>query len=126
MYAVLGDIAFEVSSEYARTISEMTLEHTYKYAEHEIITGKSKLQYLGKQLDKIGFKGILSDYFCNPEDEIKKLMNEANKRKPLVFVVGENVLGEFIIEKIRQTWKDVSVSGKVRTIEMEIELKEYH
>jgi len=125
-WGALGSIAFQVSSNYARSVTELSREHTWKYAEHEIAKDKSRLQWLGRQLDKITFKGKFFDWFCDPKTEIDKLIAEADKKEPLVLVIGNETLGEFVIEKIQETWKNVSAKGKLRVVEFEVTLKEYY
>ncbi len=122
----LGEIVFECSEEYTNTIAELKRQKTWKYAEHEIVKGKARLQKLGRQLDTITLQGKFVDYFCNPSSEIKKLENEAEKKEPLVLVLGDETFGEFVIETIVETWKETDGTGNPRIIEFEINLKEYY
>lgn len=121
----LGDIVFECSEVYLNTFSDLKRQKTWKYAEHEIIKGKAKLQKLGRQLDTITFQGKFADYFCKPLTEIKMLEDEAEKKEPLVLVIGDETFGEFVIESIIETWKETDGIGNPRVIEFEIALKEY-
>jgi phage protein U len=122
----LGDIAFEFSERYANSIDELKRGRSWKYAEHEIVKGKSKLQGLGRQLDTVSFSGRFVDYFCYPLDEMHRLEAEAEKGEPLVLVLGDETFGEFVIESISETWRDVDGSGNPRVIEFEVSLKEYN
>ena len=126
MWGSLGDVAFEVSYEHVNSIGEAAFEHQYRYAEHQIVMGKSKLQWIGKELTKATLKGVLSDAFCKPKKEIEKLKKEASKNEPLVFVIGDEIIGLFVIERIKETYKEVSSKGDVRLIEFEAHLKEYY
>ena len=125
-WGALGSITFQVSSDCARSITELSREHIWKYAEHEIAKDKSRLQWVGKQLAKITFKGKFLDWFCDPKTELDKLIGEADKKEPLVLVIGNETLGEFVIEKIQETWKSMSTNGKLKVVEFEATLKEYY
>lgn len=122
----LGDIAFEFSEKYANSIDEMKRSRSWKYAEHEIVRGKSRLQGLGRQLDTVSFSGRFVDYFCKPIEEMRRLEAEADKKEPLVLVLGDETFGEFVIESIFETWREVDGSGNPRVIEFEVQLKEYN
>jgi len=122
---VLGDIAFEVSEKYINSIIEIKRQSNWKYAEHEIVKGKSRLQRLGRQLDTVTFTGRFVDYFCNPLSEIKRLKAEAEKKELLALVLGDEVFGDFVIESISETWQETDGVGNPRVIEFEVQLKEY-
>lgn len=122
----LGDIVFEVSEEYTNSITEIKRQSSWKYAEHEIIKGKSRLQKLGRQLDTVTFTGRFVDYFCNPLSELKRLKAEAEKKDPLVLVLGDEVFGDFVIESISETWHETDGAGNPRLVEFEVQLKEYY
>jgi phage protein U len=126
IWGSLGSINFVVSSSYVRSADELTKHKKYKYAKLEIIKGKSRIQSLGEDSDRITMRGIFSDNFCKVEYEIKKIEYEARKKEGLVLVVGEDLLGVFVIEKFRVVAKEVSNKGKLRLVEFEMNLLEYH
>ncbi|MBI3584194.1 MAG: phage tail protein [Nitrospinae bacterium] len=123
---VLGDIAFEISEDHINNINELKRSRTWKYAEHEILKGKSRLQSMGRQLDTVSFSGRFGDYFCNPLEEIHKLEKEAEKGESLVFVFGDEIFGEFVIESVSETWRETDGLGNPKVIEFEVSLKEYN
>jgi phage protein U len=123
----LGDIVFEFSEQHANTFSELKRQRTWKYAEHDIIKGKARLQKLGRQLDAISLTGKFVDYFCSPLEELRRLTEEAeDKKDPLVLVLGDEAFGEFVIESIQDSWRETDGNGNPRVIEFEITLKEYY
>ncbi len=122
----LGDIAFEFSEDFSNSIDELRRQRTWKYAEHEIVSGKSKLQSLGRQLDVIAFSGRFLDSFCVPLTEITRLADAADNEEPLPFAVGDEAFGDFVVESITETWKEVDGDGNPRVIEFDIALKEYN
>lgn len=122
----LGDIVFEVSERHINAMSELKRERRWSYAEHEIIKGKARLQMLGRQLDTVTIAGRFVHWFCKPLLEIKRLEEEAEKKEPLVLVMSDETLGEFVIESITETWKEVDNEGNPRVIEFEMTLREYY
>jgi len=124
--AVLGNITFQVSEKYALALYEFKRTHTYKYAEHEMAKGKARLQRLGKQLDTVTLSGKFVYPFCIPAKEMKRLLEEAERQEALPLVVGEQLIGEFVIEKIEETWIETDSQGHPRVIEFTLELKEYY
>ncbi len=122
----LGDIAFEFTKYHSNSFDELKRERSWKYAEHEIVKGKGKLQALGRQLATISFSGKFIDTFCVPLAEINRIVEEAEKQEPLVFVVGEETFGDFVIEMIAETWRETDGIGTPRVIEFDVALKEYN
>lgn len=122
----LGDIVFEFSEIYSNSIEELARSSSWKYAEHEIIKGKSRLQRLGRELDTVNFRGRFIDSFCDPIEEIRKLKNEAEKDQPLMLVIGEEIFGKFVIESISESWISTEKDGKPKIIEFEVILREYN
>ena len=131
----LGDIVFEITSDpadmggtspFANSIDELKRERSWKYAEHDIVKGRGKLQALGGQLASVSFSGKFVDCFCVPLTEINRIVEEAEKGEPLVFVVGDEVFGEFVIEKISETWSETDGNGNPRVIAFDVSLKEYN
>jgi len=123
---VLGDIVFEVSQSKVYSPESLRRQSTWKYAEHEIIKGKSRLQKLGRQLDTVSLTLRFVDYFCVPLAEVKRLKEQAEKKEPLTLVIGDEVFGDFVIESIAETWVETDGNGNPRLIEVEVQLKEYY
>ncbi|MGL5854920.1 MAG: phage tail protein, partial [Cetobacterium sp.] len=58
----LGKIVFMVSSKYIKTIDELKMENSVDYAEHKIIKGKPKLEFLNENLKTATFNIRLSAF----------------------------------------------------------------
>ena len=122
MFAQLGDIKFELITYF----NGLTETVSYNYAEHERIENKSVLQFMGKNLLQENLKLNFHKNFCEPEEELKKLTEVADKAKPLKLIKGNGeYVGVFVIEEIAKTTEQASAQGDLISIQVEIRLKEY-
>lgn len=122
MFAQLGDIKFELITYF----NGLTETVSYSYAQHERIENKPLLQFLGKNLQEENIKLNFHRTFCMPEDELKNLVEVADKASPLKFIKGNGeYVGVFVIEEIGQTVEQASAEGDLLSIQVDIRLKEY-
>lgn len=103
MLAQLGDILFELLKEPIAWSGEKS----WRYAEHPIIWGETKLQYTGHEPRAFDLSLRFHASFCDPEVELKRLEDQAWKRgadgfrEPLTFILGTGeVLGRYVITKV--------------------------
>ena len=81
---------------------------------------------MGKNLLQENLKLNFHKNFCEPEEELKKLTEVADKAKPLKFIKGNGeYVGVFVIEEIAKTTEQASAQGDLISIQVEIRLKEY-
>ena len=123
MFAKLGEIQFDILPY----ISDMDESSTSNYAEHAVIEGKPKLQYMGENLDEINFSVKFNLAYCIPSQEIKKLKDAKAKHEamPLIYGNGEYV-GKFVIEEIRKTAVQNDNFGNIIAIDANIRLREHY
>ena len=74
----------------------------------------------GNRLDEISLKGAFHSRFCNPQEEIERLKKEADKRKPLDLVIGNDYKGKFVITALKDSTKNLV------NISFELTLKEFN
>jgi phage protein U len=124
--AVLGPITFEVSSDKVLTWMEARRTATARWATHEVYAGKPKKEFLGPGLDKITMtvrlditKGVV------PRDEIRRMREEMNTGAVLQFTVGGELVGDFTIESVDDSWPRVSREGVVTTALVNLTIEEY-
>lgn len=122
MFAQLGDIKFELITYFNgwdETVS-------YNYVQHDRIENKPVLQYLGKNLLEENIRLNFHRSFCVPEDELKNIIEVADKATPLKFIKGNGeYVGVFIIEEIGKTTEQTSPEGDILSIQVNLRLKEY-
>lgn len=122
MFAQLGDIKFELIT-YFNGISETI---SYNYVQHERINNKPIIQFLGKNLIEENLKLNFHRSFCKPEEELKNLIDSADKATPLKFIKGNgDYVGVFVIEEIGKTTEQASPEGDLISIQVDIRLREY-
>lgn len=122
MFAQLGDIKFELITYF----NGLTETVSYNYAQHERIENKPLLQFLGKNLLEENIKLNFHRSFCIPEDELKNLVEVADKAEPLKFIKGNGeYIGVFVIEELGKTTEQASPEGDLLSIQVDIRLKEY-
>lgn len=122
MFAQLGDMKFELITYF----NGLTETVSYNYAQHDRIENKPLLQFLGKNLLEENIKLNFHRSFCIPEDELKNLVEVADKAEPLKFIKGNGeYIGVFVIEEIRKTTEQASPEGDLLSIQVDVRLKEY-
>ncbi len=119
-YGSFGNIVFEVVEYF-----EHTEENEYIYARKNTIYPPSTTQYLGKELRKLKMTIKLHHMISKPEETYKKLKELAEKGEAHKLIIAEQVLGNFVIDKISASYKQVSRKGIPIAIVLEIELNEY-
>ncbi len=72
---VLGDVVFEVSSRKVETLRDFKRQARARYATHDIVGGKSVIEFLGTEPDEITFAMQLSaDLGVDVQEELVKLL----------------------------------------------------
>ncbi|MCD8377293.1 MAG: phage tail protein [Candidatus Gastranaerophilales bacterium] len=122
MFAQLGDIKFELIT-YFNGLNENV---SYNYAQHDRIENKPILQFLGKNLIEEDIKLNFHRSFCVPEDELKNLIDAADKATPLKFIKGNGeYIGAFIIQEIGKLLEQATPDGGLISIQVGLKLREY-
>ena len=122
MYAQLGLTVFDglVGFHDFERVAEA------KYAEVDLIGGKPDLQRTGDALIDITIGVRLHESFCNPEDNFAQFEGYRVNGDILPFVNGYGtLLGNYVIEKLKQTVLNLDTSGRVTLCECELTLKEF-
>lgn len=122
MYAQLGDIVFEgLFGPNAEESEEQT-----EYAEVKILNSYPDLQRVGLGLDEITLQIRLHFSFCDPDLSYKLFRTARLNGDVLPYVDGVgNLIGNFVILKIKQTMVHKDPRGGVLHSELEINLKQY-
>ena len=120
-YAQWGDVVFEVLSY--RSHNE---EFDFVYAKHETIKPPSSLQWMGnRDLRKIKIGLRFHAQWCNPEEEYRKFLEEAEKGEAKKLILAEKVMGDFVVEKISSTIQQIDAWGKAVIIDVDADFTEY-
>lgn len=124
----LGDVAFEVSSEYIATPSDIKLSHSAKYATHDRHLMPELVEYSGMQASKLSFEIRISAYLgANPETMMYRLEKHMRNGDALTFVLGGKVYGtnRWVIESIDEKPDVYDGYGNIISTVAAISLLEY-
>lgn len=122
MFAVLGELTFAVlnSFESFRATSD------YRYAEHQVVEARPRLQWLAQELQKISLEMGFHVAFTNPATDMNRLRAAAEDHQARALVFGNGVhRGYFVIEKIEETFVQTADDGSIVASSARVELREW-
>ena len=122
MFAVLGDIQFEVvgSPEAYESAG------AYDFAEQKVIESKPQLQWVGDDLERLKFELMWHASFTNPGAQLALMRASAAEHLPQPLVFGNGGFrGFFVIESINVKSQQLSASGAPIAIRVALALKEW-
>ena len=121
-HVLLGEIAFNLITYFEGVESRFSAN----YAEHALIEGKPRLQFVGDNLDEYTWHMVLHAGFCDPELELLKLRAALAQHEalPLVYASGD-YKGLFIPTEAGVTFQQTFADGKPIWIEADLTLREY-
>jgi phage protein U len=122
MYAVFGDILFEVLTSPTRLESV----RGFDYAEHRVVQDRPRLQWLSDALETITLELMLHVAFTNPKTQLDALNAAAQDHLARALVFGNGVhRGYFVLTGISETRRHDADDGSLIWTTARIELKEY-
>lgn len=121
-FALLGEIQFELITYFDGLEGRFGSD----YAEHALIEGKPRLQWIGDRLDEWTLKLKFHQLYCDPEREIARLQDAMETHKPLPFVLATGEYkGEFVVTEISVTSEQTDLAGTLVSVEASVSLKEH-
>lgn len=122
MFALLGDIQFDLITYFEGFESRFGAD----FAEHALITGKPRLQFIGDKLDEITITLAFHQYFCDPERELVRLKKAIVAHQAMALVLGNgDYKGCFVLTDVTATSKQTDPSGTLVELGASITLREY-
>ena len=83
-------MVFTSSSNLVRTFSDLRQRNGARYAEHEVIGKKPKLEFVGPGLEEISFKvQLMRELGVDPDKELKVLQEMRDKGEAALLIFGE-------------------------------------
>lgn len=122
MYALLGDVQFELLSSF----NSLEESHTATFAQHEVLKGRPRLQAMGNALTKLRL-GLRLHWFLGDVDGAYRGLLTAKARQQaqaLVFGSGRFV-GWFVIDGLNVKTLIQDDQGRTAARELEISLTEF-
>ena len=122
MYAMLGDVRFETLQSFA----SLEAQHSAKFAKHEVLKGRPRLQAMENDLTTLRFGLKLHWMLGNPDTAYKGLLTalEAQQAVSLVYGSGRFV-GWFVIESMTERTLIQDSKGRTAARELDVELTEF-
>lgn len=124
----LGTIAFKVSENKIRTLSNMKWTGSAQYATHQLHGRKAVTEFTGLEPEKISFDITLSKYLgVSPMEDLAKLWKYQRKGRALTFVLGKKRYGKYrwTILSHNVTMKTFDRKGRVTSLTVSLVLQEY-
>lgn len=121
-HALLGDVAFDLITYFSGSETKSAAE----FAEHKLIDGKPRLQWVGDKLDEINWSLVFHAGFCDPEAELQKLKKliAGHVAAPLHYSSGD-YKGTFVPTECTVTNRQTMRDGTLVWLEASVSLKEY-
>ena len=122
---LFGKVPFVSSSAIVYTFKDLSVSRSARWATHEIIGKKPKLEYIGPGLTEVSFNIQLNSSLGTPPlvalIMLKKMLE---KKQPERSLIGPDYLGKFVIESIGEERKYHNNFGICVSAEVSITLKE--
>lgn len=128
MIGFFGDVVFETSDSRLLTFNGFTREVSSRYAEHEVLLKKPKIEYLGPGLDTITFTiDINGSFGVKPREEMDRWVVLARKGQAYTLVIGAKPLGsdKWVVERVSEAWEIIFNRGELYSGKIDVTLKEY-
>ena len=122
MFALLGDVQFDLITYFDGFESQFGAD----YAEHPLIEGKPRLQFIGDKLDEIRIQLAFHLHYCDPEAELAKLKDALAAHQAMALVLGNgDYKGWFVLTDVQATSKHTDKAGTLIALEASITLREF-
>jgi phage protein U len=122
MFALLGDVQFDLITYFDGFESQFGAD----YAEHALIEGKPRLQFIGDKLDEIRIQLAFHLHYCDPEAELAKLKDALAAHQAMALVLGNgDYKGWFVLTDVQATSKHTDKAGTLIALDASITLREF-
>ncbi|MDO5940645.1 phage tail protein [Burkholderia cepacia] len=122
MYALLGDVQFDLITYFDGFESQFGAD----FAEHALIEGKPRLQFIADKLDEIRIQLAFHAYYCDPETELAKLKTALAAHQAMTLVLGNgDYKGWFVLTEVLSSSKHTDKAGTLIALEANITLREF-
>ncbi|MCP3921905.1 MAG: hypothetical protein GY714_04890 [Desulfobacterales bacterium] len=114
---ILGNIAFEVSSDKVITLQAFKRSMKARYATHPVINKKPVLEYLGPDLSDVDFQITLSKQLgTDPIIEINKIKKIIESGEAQSLRIGDEEFGLFVVESMSEDWQHFNQKEGSRSV----------
>jgi phage protein U len=122
MFALLGDIQFDLITYFDGFESQFGAN----FAEHALIEGKPRLQWIGDNLEEIRIDLAFHVHYCDPEAELAKLKKALAAHEAMALVLGNgDYKGWFVLTEVQATSRHTDKAGTLIALDARMVLREY-
>ena len=130
MIGILGEIPFSVtfdgSNIEALTFSNFKRKGGGNYERHQRRGLKPTLELIDISLEQLNLDiSLRSDLGTKPKEMLDKIKTYTESGEVLDFILGEDLLGKFVILDYDAGYEYITNKGKVRKIDVSLSLQEY-
>lgn len=126
MIGSFGDIAFTSSDTKLLTFRDMVKQYAARYAKHDVIGKKPKLEFVGPDLRKASFtirlditKGV------KPKEVIDSFVALTEQGEAQAFMLGSEFIGMYVIISAEEVAKFYDNRGGLWVAEFKVSIEEY-
>ncbi|MCV0073239.1 phage tail protein [Pseudomonas aeruginosa] len=122
MWAVLGEIEFELRNQPSRQDDRITAD----YAQHALIQGKPRSEWVGDGLDELTLELTLHALLGDPEAQIRRFKKALRAHEPLPYVLGSgDYRGVYLLTEVGTTTRRTDAQGRLISATLSVSLLEY-
>lgn len=124
----LGGIKFNTSMRRVLTFSEYQRSGQAKYATHEIIGKKGRLEYTGLDPEEITIEiQLMAQLNSQPETQLKKLRKMRDDGEVVSFIIGNKPVSQnkWIVKGLSEAVPHWGAGGKIAYASVQVTLTEY-
>lgn len=126
MIGNLGSLSFVCSSDKVLTFQELSRSHETKWAKHEVIGKKPKLEWVGEGLSSVDLSiRFDASLGIKPKEGLAKLKRMLENHLYKTLVIGGEYLGKYVIESVEEERKIHDGRGVCMIATAKIKLTEY-
>lgn len=126
MIGTFGPVTFTSSSSSVRTFSDFQRSRAYRFAKHDVLSGKPKLERIAPELDSVTFNMRFDiGMGVDPKAELATLEAVLLAGEAHNLMVGGTPLGLFVIEKMDEDWRRLDGRGLLIVASVNLQLTEY-
>lgn len=126
MIGSIGEIAFTASDGRVFTFSSLSGQAEARYAEHDVIGKKPKLEFIGPGIKSFSMSIRLDvGLGVNPLTQITNLEAVRDSGTAVPLVIGDNYKGDYVIDSISEDYRSHDSAGRLLLANVILNLKEY-
>lgn len=122
---IFGLVPFVCSSSAVMTFRNLSVERSDRWATHEVIGSKPKLEYVGPNLLQVSFEVQLnSSLGVAPIVSLTALRELMDLHEPQRLLIGPDYFGKFVIESMSESRKHHNGFGICVSADVSLTLRE--